>query len=327
MPAPVSATLHTDPGCPWAYSAIPALRVLEWRYGDQHRLAARGDRARGDVRASTSRAVTRPRDRGRGGGLPRPLRHAVRARRRRPACPPPRAPAGRSSRPAAWRARRASGRCCGPSSSPTSRRRCCSTTTPGLAAALAGVPGVDADAVVARLDAPDVTEAYERDRAEARTAAGSPTELAGQDRHHRRARALHRALRRVRARRPAPRGGRVADRSRPTTSSSPTSTPTSTARDRRPTARRPAPRALPRGAHHAGGRGAPGPRERRPRPGLGGAAPHPGRRRRDRDAGPPRRRRPLAARRLLKLRRSPAPRRRRPARAAPVVAEACSEAR
>src|SRR4051794_29782731 len=31
----ISATLYTDPGCPWAYSAIPALRVLEWRYGSQ----------------------------------------------------------------------------------------------------------------------------------------------------------------------------------------------------------------------------------------------------------------------------------------------------
>jgi hypothetical protein len=41
------------------------------------------------------------------------------------------------------------------------------------------VPGVDAAAVVARLDDPEVTEAYERDRAEARTAAGSPTELQG----------------------------------------------------------------------------------------------------------------------------------------------------
>jgi hypothetical protein len=33
--------------------------------------------------------------------------------------------------------------------------------------------------IVARLDDPDVTEAYERDRAEARTAAGSATELQG----------------------------------------------------------------------------------------------------------------------------------------------------
>jgi predicted DsbA family dithiol-disulfide isomerase len=31
----ISATLYSDPGCPWAYSEIPALRVLQWRYRDQ----------------------------------------------------------------------------------------------------------------------------------------------------------------------------------------------------------------------------------------------------------------------------------------------------
>ena len=31
----ISATLFTDAGCPWAYSANPALRVLEWRFRDQ----------------------------------------------------------------------------------------------------------------------------------------------------------------------------------------------------------------------------------------------------------------------------------------------------
>ena len=31
----IDATLYTDPGCPWAYSANPALRVLEWRFRDQ----------------------------------------------------------------------------------------------------------------------------------------------------------------------------------------------------------------------------------------------------------------------------------------------------
>src|SRR5437868_10972717 len=31
----ISATLFSDPACPWAYSESPALRVLEWRYGDQ----------------------------------------------------------------------------------------------------------------------------------------------------------------------------------------------------------------------------------------------------------------------------------------------------
>ena len=31
----IRATLFTDPACPWGYSALPALRVLEWRYGRQ----------------------------------------------------------------------------------------------------------------------------------------------------------------------------------------------------------------------------------------------------------------------------------------------------
>ena len=33
--APVSITHFSDPGCPWAYSASPALAVLRWRYGAQ----------------------------------------------------------------------------------------------------------------------------------------------------------------------------------------------------------------------------------------------------------------------------------------------------
>ena len=32
--APVRVTQYTDPSCPWAYSAEPFLRSLEWRYGD-----------------------------------------------------------------------------------------------------------------------------------------------------------------------------------------------------------------------------------------------------------------------------------------------------
>jgi hypothetical protein len=45
--------------------------------------------------------------------------------------------------------------------------------------ALTAVPGLDADAIVARIDDPDVRAAYEADRARARTAAGSPTEAQG----------------------------------------------------------------------------------------------------------------------------------------------------
>jgi 2-hydroxychromene-2-carboxylate isomerase len=33
--ARISVTHFTDPGCPFAYSASPALAVLRWRYGDQ----------------------------------------------------------------------------------------------------------------------------------------------------------------------------------------------------------------------------------------------------------------------------------------------------
>src|SRR3954468_19134075 len=33
----VDVTHYTDPGCPWAYSASPAIAALMWRYGDQLR--------------------------------------------------------------------------------------------------------------------------------------------------------------------------------------------------------------------------------------------------------------------------------------------------
>jgi hypothetical protein len=44
---------------------------------------------------------------------------------------------------------------------------------------LAGVPGVDAERIVGLLDDPDVLSEYEADKAQTRTAAGSPTELQG----------------------------------------------------------------------------------------------------------------------------------------------------
>src|ERR1700731_4143387 len=31
----IRTTLYSDPACPWAYSATPALSVLRWRYRDQ----------------------------------------------------------------------------------------------------------------------------------------------------------------------------------------------------------------------------------------------------------------------------------------------------
>ena len=46
-----------------------------------------------------------------------------------------------------------------------------------LRRALAGVDGLDADAIVNSIGSPEVLAAYESDRARARTAAGSPTEF------------------------------------------------------------------------------------------------------------------------------------------------------
>ena len=44
---------------------------------------------------------------------------------------------------------------------------------------LSTVPGIEADPIVAALDSPEVVRIYERDKAQTRTAAGSPTELQG----------------------------------------------------------------------------------------------------------------------------------------------------
>jgi hypothetical protein len=44
---------------------------------------------------------------------------------------------------------------------------------------LAGVPGVDADGIIAALDSAEVTEAYQADKADTRKAAGSAAELQG----------------------------------------------------------------------------------------------------------------------------------------------------
>src|SRR3954447_15072298 len=32
---PLAVTYYGDPGCPWGYSANPAIAVLNWRYRDQ----------------------------------------------------------------------------------------------------------------------------------------------------------------------------------------------------------------------------------------------------------------------------------------------------
>ena len=173
----ISATLYSDPACPWAYSESPALRVLEWRYELEWRLVLIG--LTEDVSRYGAMGYT-------------PLRGALgQLSFRRYGMPFSPKPKERMS--ATGRACRAvvAARLASPGSEWRAFRalQLANFTTPllldddaQLASVLGEVPGIDADAIVAELDSPAVTEAYERDKAETRTAAGSPTELQGKAR-------------------------------------------------------------------------------------------------------------------------------------------------
>ena len=147
--------------------SVPALRVLEWRYGDQldWRLVLIG--LTEDAPRSTSSAATRPlrgalgQLRFRRYGMPFSPSAEAAAQRDRARVP-------RGRRRAAAASRAANGSRSARSSSRTSRRRSCSTTTSDLAACCGACPGSTPTRIVSMLDAPEVTEAYERDRAEAR---------------------------------------------------------------------------------------------------------------------------------------------------------------
>jgi protein-disulfide isomerase-like protein with CxxC motif len=173
----ITATLYTDPGCPWAYSENPALRVIEWRYGDQieWKLVMVGLTETSDQYASrgytTLRgALSQLRFRDRYGmpfsAQPKPSLSAT-----SPAC---RAiVAARLRAPGSeWAVFRAI--------------QLANFTTElvledhaGLRAVLATVPGVDADEIAAAIDADDVREAYEADKRATRSAAGTSAELQG----------------------------------------------------------------------------------------------------------------------------------------------------
>ena len=173
----IQATLYTDAACPWAYSANPALRVLEWRYGDQlsWRLVMIG------LREDASALIARGYD---------PTRavlghHTFRNRYGMPfGLVPKERPAGTG------RGCRAvvSARILAPGSEWRVLRalQLANFTTPllldddaAILSALRGVPSLDADAIVGMLDSAEVSEAYEADKAEARSAAGTAAESQG----------------------------------------------------------------------------------------------------------------------------------------------------
>ena len=170
----IRATLYTDAACPWAYSASPALRVLEWRFREQleWRLVVIGLRDRPSTasydpaRAARRYSVFRDRY-----GMPFALTAKERAAATGRGCRA--VVAARLLDPGSeWRVLRA--------------LQLGNFTTALLLddderirATLREVPGLDADVIVARLDHEEVTQAYEADKAEARRAAGTAADAQG----------------------------------------------------------------------------------------------------------------------------------------------------
>ena len=173
----IEATLYTDPGCPWAYSANPALRVLEWRYRDQlsWRLVVIGLREEvGDaaVRAfDPERALARYRVYEERYGMPF-------------GSTPKERPAGTGR---GCRAVVAAGQLDPGSEWPVLRALQLANFTSTLylddaesiRVALRSVPGIDADAIAHRIDHDEVVAEYERQLADARSASGTPAEAQG----------------------------------------------------------------------------------------------------------------------------------------------------
>jgi predicted DsbA family dithiol-disulfide isomerase len=173
----ISATLYSDPACPWAYSESPALRVIEWRYGDQldWRLVLVGlteeasqyeRRGYTPVRGVLGQARFRERY-----GMPFSTQLKPRLSATSRACRA--VVAARLQHPGSeWRVFRAIQ--LGNFNSPMVL-----DDDAHLTEALRIVPGIDPDHIVGLIDAPEVIEAYRSDKDETRSAAGSAAELQG----------------------------------------------------------------------------------------------------------------------------------------------------
>ena len=174
MIVPLQVTHFSDPGCPWAWSASPAIAALQWRYGNQldwrnvmigltetgavyeQRGYTPAGQARG-YRTFRERGMpfaTEPREKIHGTW---PMCRVVVATRR--LAPEREYAVFRALQFAQF------------------------TTTAfledpkQLRDAIAWVPGIDADAIVAAANDPETEALFKKDLDEARTAAGSPTEF------------------------------------------------------------------------------------------------------------------------------------------------------
>ena len=170
----IEVVVYNDPVCPWGYSAHPAHRFLEWRYGNQltWRLVMISLREQPSTvpfdPARSAAGLTKFRDRY---GMPFSLEHKARAAATHRGCRAVVA-AGIVEPGSEWRVMRA-----------LQLANFNSTLLLDdddlIHEALRRFPAIDADAIVARLDDPAVEDEYQRQKAEARTAAGTPIETQG----------------------------------------------------------------------------------------------------------------------------------------------------
>src|SRR6202167_4234803 len=176
----ISVTHFTDPGCPFAYSASPALAVLHWRYGDQL-----------DWRLVTIGLSEDPERYVEAGYTPTRMTIGQQSYFKRFGMPLLMQPRSRVS-----------------ATSPASRAIVATrlrfpgredevlralqiawfTTTllldqdADIAQALTRVDGLDLDAVIAAIDDPATVAAYEDDKEQTRSAEGGPTDFQGKAR-------------------------------------------------------------------------------------------------------------------------------------------------
>jgi 2-hydroxychromene-2-carboxylate isomerase len=172
----VRVTHITDPGCPWAYSIEPSITTLRWRYGDQldWRIVLIGLTESGAE--YESRGYTPERQAAMGSRFKRfgmPFQSAPRTR----------VPGtGRACR--AVVAARMDGVEQGYIALRALRFGWFTSTLlmdedEQIAEALSRAPELDVQAIMSRLDSTEVEDAYQRDRDEARQAAGTPASLQG----------------------------------------------------------------------------------------------------------------------------------------------------
>ncbi len=172
----IRVTHFTDPGCPFAYSASPALAALRWRYGDQLRwrhvmIGLTEDASEYAERGYTTLRMAQGNRRFRRFGMPFGVAPKPRLSATGRAC---RAiVAVRLARPELeWAALRALQLTQFTTALPLE-------SDEALVHALRLLPGVEPGALLDDVDSPAVAEAYAADHAEARTAAGSPTDFQG----------------------------------------------------------------------------------------------------------------------------------------------------